>query len=79
MFGRNLFRLKRQTADSSTMPNKVPPDEDTWTLQAIGTPFPKNPVKAPGQQNMYVALWYKHGQPLMGRAWNDSGVVQVIN
>uniref|UniRef100_A0A915AGI0 Uncharacterized protein n=1 Tax=Parascaris univalens TaxID=6257 RepID=A0A915AGI0_PARUN len=55
---------------------QVPPDEDTWTLQAIGTPFPTNPVKAPGQQNMYVALWYKHGQPLMGRAWNDSGVVQ---
>ncbi|VDM50074.1 unnamed protein product [Toxocara canis] len=55
---------------------QVPPDEDTWTLQAIGTPFPKHPVKAPGQVNMYVALWYKHGQPLMGKAWNDSGVVQ---
>uniref|UniRef100_A0A914ZXT4 Uncharacterized protein n=2 Tax=Parascaris univalens TaxID=6257 RepID=A0A914ZXT4_PARUN len=25
---------------------------------------------------MYVALCYIHGQPLMGRAWNDGGVVQ---
>uniref|UniRef100_A0A915A2S3 Uncharacterized protein n=1 Tax=Parascaris univalens TaxID=6257 RepID=A0A915A2S3_PARUN len=61
---------------SAAMPNKVPADEDEWTVQAIGTPFPNNPVKVPGQQNMYVALCYIHGQPLMGRAWNDGGVVQ---
>ncbi|CAJ0577092.1 unnamed protein product, partial [Mesorhabditis spiculigera] len=50
--------------------------EDTWTFQEVGTPFPQNAVKAHGQANMYVALGYKHGKPFMGRAWNDSGVVQ---
>jgi len=34
------------------------------------------PVKALGQQNMYVALWYKHGKPVHGRAWNNGGVVE---
>ncbi|CAB3405294.1 unnamed protein product [Caenorhabditis bovis] len=42
----------------------------------IGTPFPQHVQKAPGQTNKYVALWYRHGKPVMGRAWNDSGVVQ---
>uniref|UniRef100_A0A915EHZ6 Uncharacterized protein n=1 Tax=Ditylenchus dipsaci TaxID=166011 RepID=A0A915EHZ6_9BILA len=26
--------------------------------------------------NMYVALWYKHGKPIHGRAWNNGGVVE---
>lgn len=25
---------------------------------------------------MYVALWYKHGKPIHGRAWNNGGVVE---
>ncbi|PIO61258.1 hypothetical protein TELCIR_17225, partial [Teladorsagia circumcincta] len=25
---------------------------------------------------MYIALWYKHGKPIHGRAWNDNGGVQ---
>ncbi|KIH68896.1 hypothetical protein ANCDUO_00765 [Ancylostoma duodenale] len=25
---------------------------------------------------MYVALWYKHGKPIHGRAWNNNGVVE---
>ena len=25
---------------------------------------------------MYVALWYKHGKPCHGRAWNNNGVVE---
>uniref|UniRef100_A0A1I8ACM9 Ig-like domain-containing protein n=1 Tax=Steinernema glaseri TaxID=37863 RepID=A0A1I8ACM9_9BILA len=58
------------------MPPKKTPDEDKWACQEIGTPFPKNTVRAQGTQNMYVALWYKHGKPLMGQAWNESGVVQ---
>ena len=41
-------------------------EEDTWAFQPIGAPFPDNPVKAMGQQNMYVALWYKHGKPIHG-------------
>ena len=30
----------------------------------------------PGVNNMYVALWYKHGKPVCGRAWNNGGVVE---
>ncbi|VDO38787.1 unnamed protein product [Haemonchus placei] len=54
----------------------MPAKEDTWAFQPIGAPFPDNPVRVPGQQNMYVALWYKHGKPIHGRAWNDNGGVQ---
>uniref|UniRef100_A0A8R1DNJ3 Uncharacterized protein n=1 Tax=Caenorhabditis japonica TaxID=281687 RepID=A0A8R1DNJ3_CAEJA len=50
--------------------------DDIWTNQKVGTPFPTNVVKAPGETNKYVALWYRHGKPIMGRAWNDSGVMQ---
>lgn len=57
------------------MPNP-PPQEDSWAFQPIGSPFPDNPVKVFGQQNMYVALWYKHGKPVHGRAWNNGGVVE---
>ncbi|KAI6227404.1 MFP2b [Aphelenchoides fujianensis] len=54
------------------MPNP-PPKEDTWAFQLIGTAFPENPVKCFGQQNI---LWYKHGKPIHGRAWNNGGVVE---
>ncbi|KAK0405697.1 hypothetical protein QR680_018145 [Steinernema hermaphroditum] len=57
------------------MPNP-PPKEDTWAFQPIGSPFPENPVKCLGQQNMYVALWYKYGKPIHGRSWNNGGVVE---
>ncbi|CAI4221396.1 unnamed protein product [Auanema sp. JU1783] len=53
-----------------------PAKEDSWAFQPIGSPFPPNPVKCLGQQNMYVALWYKHGKPIHGRAWNNGGVVE---
>ncbi|ETN74584.1 hypothetical protein NECAME_12894 [Necator americanus] len=53
-----------------------PAKEDTWAFQKIGTKFPPNPVKVLGQQNMYVALWYKHGRPIHGRSWNNGGVVE---
>uniref|UniRef100_A0A1I7XL10 Cu_amine_oxid domain-containing protein n=1 Tax=Heterorhabditis bacteriophora TaxID=37862 RepID=A0A1I7XL10_HETBA len=52
------------------------PLDDTWTYQKINTPFPHNAVKVIEQTNMYVALWYRHGKPVMGKAWNESGVVQ---
>ncbi|KAH7694557.1 P40 protein, partial [Aphelenchoides avenae] len=42
----------------------------------IGTPFPANPVRAAGVNNTYVALVYKHGQPIVGKAWNEMGSVQ---
>ncbi|CAB3397552.1 unnamed protein product [Caenorhabditis bovis] len=57
------------------MPNP-PPKEDTWAFQPIGSPFPPSPVKCMGEQNMYVALWYKHGKPIHGRSWNNGGVVE---
>ncbi|GMT08573.1 hypothetical protein PENTCL1PPCAC_30747, partial [Pristionchus entomophagus] len=50
--------------------------EDSWAFQEIGTPFPDDPVRIPAQQNMYVALWYKFGKPVHGRAWNNDGVVE---
>ncbi|ULU05776.1 hypothetical protein L3Y34_018009 [Caenorhabditis briggsae] len=53
-----------------------PPKEDTWAFQPIGSPFPPIPVKCMGEQNMYVALWYKHGKPIHGRSWNNGGVVE---
>uniref|UniRef100_A0A914R1E4 SRR1-like domain-containing protein n=1 Tax=Panagrolaimus davidi TaxID=227884 RepID=A0A914R1E4_9BILA len=58
------------------MAKNPPPKEDTWAFQHIGSPFPDNPVKAVGQQNMYVALWSKHGKSIHGRAWNNGGVVE---
>uniref|UniRef100_A0A915LP22 Uncharacterized protein n=1 Tax=Meloidogyne javanica TaxID=6303 RepID=A0A915LP22_MELJA len=60
----------------NAMPNPAP-KEDTWAFNPIGSPFPENPVKVLGQQNMYVALWYKNGKPVHGYAWNDGGVVQA--
>lgn len=50
--------------------------EDTWAYNTIGSPFPDNPVRVKGQQNMYVALWYKFGRPIHGRAWNNNGNVE---
>ncbi|GMS95731.1 hypothetical protein PENTCL1PPCAC_17906, partial [Pristionchus entomophagus] len=45
----------------------------TWAFQPIGSPFPEAPVKAQGEQNQYVALWYKNGKPIHGRSWNNQG------
>lgn len=53
-----------------------PPKEDEWAFGPIGSPFPDNPVRVLGQQNMYVALWYKYGVPIHGRAWNNGGVLE---
>jgi len=58
------------------MPNP-PPKDDVWAWNEMETPFPDNPIKVIGQQNQYVALWYKNGKPCHGRAWNDGGVVKA--
>lgn len=50
--------------------------EDQWAYNTIGSPFPDNPVRVQGEQNMYVALWYKFGRPIHGRAWNNNGNVE---
>ena len=50
--------------------------EDTWAWVEIGEPFPEGPMRVKGEQNQYVALWYKHGKPVCGRAWNNGGVVE---
>ena len=50
--------------------------EDVWAFVPIGAPFPDNPYRVKGEQNMYLALWYKHGKPVCGRAWNNNGVVE---
>jgi hypothetical protein len=41
---------------------KLPQTEGTWASQTIGAPFISNPLKIPGQQNRYVALWYNDGK-----------------
>ena len=51
-------------------------DVDQWAWVKIGEPFPENPVRVKGEMNQYVALWYKNGKPVMGRAWNNGGVVE---
>ncbi|VDN06646.1 unnamed protein product [Thelazia callipaeda] len=53
-----------------------PPKEDQWAFGPIGSPFPDNPVRVMGEANMYVALWYKYGVPIHGRAWNNGGVLE---
>ncbi|KAK6746692.1 hypothetical protein RB195_000143 [Necator americanus] len=58
---------------NQTMPSAK---EDTWAFQPIGAPFPDHPIRVPQQQNMYVALWYKYGKPIHGRAWNNNGGVE---
>ncbi|MCP3665430.1 MAG: hypothetical protein GY696_23530, partial [Gammaproteobacteria bacterium] len=50
--------------------------DDTWAFNPIGSPFPSNPVRVKGDNNQYVALWYKHGKPTCGRAWNNGGVLE---
>lgn len=50
-------------------------NEDSWASVEIGEPFPDSPVRVVGEQNQYVALGYKHGKPISGRARNDGGVV----
>ncbi|VDK50936.1 unnamed protein product, partial [Cylicostephanus goldi] len=36
------------------------------------------PMNTPnGPQDHYVALWYRHGRPQMGRAWNDNGKINA--
>ncbi|VDM51264.1 unnamed protein product [Toxocara canis] len=66
---------------------KAPPKgikiyEDTWLDIKYRDPFPtdKNPIAAAGRKVrnddgsemfQYVALWYKHGQPVFGRAYPD--------
>ncbi|VDP22122.1 unnamed protein product [Heligmosomoides polygyrus] len=59
------------------MADKKKPLYDSWTNQQVHTNFPQNAVRVIGQPNMYVALWHHNGKPVMGKAWNDSGVVQV--
>uniref|UniRef100_A0A7I5E5G7 DUF2804 domain-containing protein n=1 Tax=Haemonchus contortus TaxID=6289 RepID=A0A7I5E5G7_HAECO len=50
--------------------------DDTWSNQQVHKTFPQNAVRVVGQPNTYVALWYHCGKPVMGRAWNDCGVMQ---
>jgi len=51
-------------------------NEDKWAHQAVGAPFPEDPVRVQGQQNQYVAMGYIHGKPVHGRAWNNNGKVE---
>jgi hypothetical protein len=50
--------------------------EDKWAFVKIGEPFPENPVRVKGETNQYIALWYKNGKPVFGRAWMNGGVLE---
>ena len=50
--------------------------EDKWAFVKLGEPFPENPVRVKGETNQYIALWYKNGKPVFGRAWNNGGVLE---
>lgn len=60
---------------------------DEWIDIRSGDPFPQRRlVKAGGNHlntvegensEQYVALWYQHGEPVMGRVSNDGGKVVV--
>ncbi|KAI6185315.1 hypothetical protein M3Y98_00009400 [Aphelenchoides besseyi] len=52
------------------MPNPAAKECD-WHWSKINTPFPNNPVKVLGQQNMY-----KNGKPCHGRAYNENGNIE---
>jgi len=52
------------------------PKEDQWAFLTIGSSFPAMSVKVIGQQNMHIALWYKHGKPVYGRAWSNGGLLE---
>lgn len=63
-------------------PDSVPVIEDTWIDIKYRDPFPanKNPIPAANRKVknddgtemfQYVALWYKHGEPVFGRAYPD--------
>lgn len=56
-----------------------------WADVNFGAPFPtRKLVKAMDRSlntfseenpEQYVALWYQSGEPVMGRIWNEKGVV----
>lgn len=57
-----------------------------WSDIKMGDPWPtdyttvkalfKQLDTAPGESpEQHVALWYIHGEPVMGRLWNDKGKV----
>ncbi|VDO20118.1 unnamed protein product [Haemonchus placei] len=36
------------------------------------------PLNTPkGEQEQFVSLWYRHGKPCMGRAWNSNGKIDA--
>jgi hypothetical protein len=60
-----------------------------WVDMKMGDPWPQfKPIKAgdrtlkaaPGDPaDQFVALWYVHGEPVMGRIWNNNGKVKICN
>ncbi|KJH46663.1 hypothetical protein DICVIV_07271 [Dictyocaulus viviparus] len=66
----------RSDAPSNTTDKKVKQLSDKWITHRVQTKLPQNVIRAFGQPNMYVALWFRQGKPVLGQAWNDSGVMQ---
>lgn len=51
---------------------------DPWPAYKLIKAADKTLDTVPGESpDQYVALWYVHGEPVMGRIWNNNGVVSL--
>ena len=65
--------------NSHGKPQRMMQTENSWVTTAVGEMWPEQPlvaapismVPAGHPQYQYVALWFAHGIPTMGRAWRD--------
>uniref|UniRef100_A0A1I7VR00 Virion structural protein n=1 Tax=Loa loa TaxID=7209 RepID=A0A1I7VR00_LOALO len=60
------------------MLRKKQTSEDNWADQVVGAPLVSNPIQVPDQNNVYVARYDTEGLVYFGKAWNESGVVQIL-
>ncbi|GMT25478.1 hypothetical protein PFISCL1PPCAC_16775, partial [Pristionchus fissidentatus] len=53
---------------------------DAWKAAQVKSPqssvWPVNSVRPRSNFNVVVAVWLKDGKPVLGQAWNDSGVLK---
>uniref|UniRef100_A0A183GER9 Peptidylprolyl isomerase n=1 Tax=Heligmosomoides polygyrus TaxID=6339 RepID=A0A183GER9_HELPZ len=59
--------------------SKQPLMVNDWGDFICGGPWPSDkPLNTPrGPQDHFVSLWYRHGKPCMGRAWNSAGKIDA--
>lgn len=47
----------------------------TFPFSVLRKPLNRNLKINEGEKAFYVALWYQHGNPLIGRCWEDNGKI----